>query len=74
MQLQYYSLIYSAVCPRLGNPANGGMVVSGGNPGDMATYYCGKNFELVGDDTLICGTNGMWSPVPPVCTRKLSHK
>ena len=62
------------MCPNLVDPANGAVNVSGRNPGDTATYVCISGFELVGADTLICGTDGMWSPDPPVCTRELSHK
>ena len=62
------------MCPDLENPANGAVMVNGVNPGDTATYTCISGYELVGADTLTCGTDGMWSPEPPVCTRELSHK
>ena len=70
--LLHFSL--EIMCPNLANPANGAVTVSGRNPGDIATYTCNSGFELVGADTLTCGSDGMWSPDPPVCTRELSHK
>ena len=60
-------------CPNLADPANGAVMVEGMNPGDTATYTCNSGFELVGADTLTCGSDGMWSPDLPVCTRELSH-
>ena len=62
------------MCPNLDNPTNGAVTVNGMNPGDTATYTCISGYELVGTDTLTCGSDGMWSPDPPVCTRELSHK
>ena len=61
-------------CPDLENPANGAVTVNGMNPGDTATYTCISGYELVGADTLTCGSDGMWSPEPPMCRRELSHK
>ena len=61
-------------CPEMEHPANGAMMVNRMNPGDTATYTCISGYELVGADTLTCGSNGMWSPEPPVCTRELSHE
>ena len=60
-------------CPNLENPANGAVMVNGMNPGDTAPYTCISGYELVGADTLTCGSDGMWSPEPPVCRRELSH-
>ena len=61
-------------CPDLENPANGAVTGNGMNPGDTATYTCISGYELVGADTLTCGSDRIWSPEPPVCTRELSHK
>ena len=69
--LLHFSL--EITCPDLDNPANGAVMVEGMNPGDTATYTCISDFELVGADTLTCGTDGMWSPELPVCRRELSH-
>ena len=70
--LLHFSL--EITCPGLENPANGAVTVNGINPRDTATYTCISGYELVGADTLTCGSDGMWSPEPPVCTRELSHK
>ena len=40
-------------------------------PGGVANYTCDPGFILVGDRTRICGSDGTWSGVPPVCERKL---
>ena len=67
--LLHFSL--GITCSDLENPANGAVTV---NPGDTVTYTCISGYELVGADTLTCGSDGKWSPEPPVCTRELSHK
>ena len=61
------------ICPNLVDHANGAVNVNGMNPGDTATYVCISGFELVGADTLTCGSDGMWSPDPPVCRCELSE-
>ena len=69
-----YIFTLGITCPDRENPANGAVMVNGMHPGDTATYTCISGYELVGADTLTCGSNGMWSPEPLVCTRELSHK
>ena len=69
-----YIFALGITCPDLENPANGAVTVNGMNPGDTATYTCNSGYELEGAETLTCGSDGMWSPDPPVCTRELSHK
>ena len=54
-------------------PENGEVVVNGMTPGDTAMYSCDMGFELVGDDTVTCGDDGVWSAEPPVCRREFSH-
>ena len=70
----YWVFALEIMCPNLANPANGAVMVSGMNPGDTATYICISGFELVGANIIICGSDGMWGPDPPVCRRELSHK
>ena len=74
--INMYCYLFSLgiTCPDLENPANGAVMVNGMNPGDTAHYTCISGYELVGADTLTCGSDGMWSPDPPVCRRELSHK
>ena len=64
----------SIMCCDLENPTSGAVNVSGRNPEDTATYVCISGFELVGADTLTCGSDGMWSPDPPVCGCEFYHK
>ena len=62
-----------AQCPLL-EIANGGVLLSGVSPEDIATFFCDTGFELVGADTLVCGDDGEWRPDPPVCRCKLSQR
>ena len=57
-------------CPTLTPPANGQVMVNGMTPGDTATYSCNMEFEVVGDNTVTCGDDGVWSTGPPVCRRE----
>ena len=61
------------LCPDLTYPENGQVVMSGMTPGDTAMYSCNVGFELVGADTVTCGSDGVWSVGPPVCIRELFH-
>ena len=56
-------------CPDLQNPQNGQVRQQGNEAGDRATYICNSGYELVGQSTRICQTNGQWSPGEPTCSR-----
>ena len=34
---------------------------------DTATFTCSTGYELVGDSTLTCQSDGTWDSPPPVC-------
>lgn len=38
--------------------------------GSMITFGCAEGFDLVGQGTLNCRSNGQWSPSPPSCEAK----
>ena len=59
-------LQYSIVCDALPNPANGGVFARRGI-GDTATYYCDYGYDLIGDSTVTCQSNGTWLGLPPTC-------
>ena len=65
-----YCASFAAVCPTLGNPANGMVSLTGTSIGDTATYTCNEGHEFVGAPVLNCQSNGMWDNSPPVCKRE----
>ena len=62
-----YSVI---VCPPLRDPTFGRVRLSGNTPGSTATYTCVDRYELDGEPTRTCQSNGQWSGDAPTCTRK----
>ena len=60
-------LIPAIMCPNLVIPANGMVAMTGNLVGDTATYTCDPGFELVGNATQTCLSDGTWSDIPPVC-------
>ena len=64
MCIQFFTVV---PCTILKNPANGTLRLTGTSYGNTATYTCDTGFVLVGSETLICGDDGMWSDLPPVC-------
>ncbi len=59
------------ICPKLDNPDNGRVVVSGLTPSSIADYTCDKGFKLIGTSWRKCLDNGEWSGEAPVCKRTL---
>ena len=43
---------------------------NGNSPGNVATYTCDPDYELVGTSVLVCGDDREWNAEPPVCRRK----
>ena len=58
-------------CNTLSDPANGQVSTSGTTFGETATYSCNTGYNLVGDNTRICGATGNWSGSAPTCERML---
>ena len=58
------------ICPKLTDPTNGNVQVSGLRPGSKAVYKCNVGHVLVGVDTRTCQNNGKWSAQAPICKRK----
>jgi hypothetical protein len=58
------------LCPTLAGPANGAVIHTGVLPGATATYTCDMLYELVGNDTRVCDSNGIWTNSAPTCARK----
>ena len=59
-------------CPVLIAPSNGMIRYNmGTRPVDtVATYTCVTGYTLNGGTTRTCGSDGMWSGLPPVCQCK----
>ena len=70
LRFLYSPVIPSILCPRLDDPLNGMVMWNSLTSEGVATYTCDPGFRLVGDPTHICGSDGTWSGVPPVCERE----
>ena len=66
----HFLSILTALCPNLGNLANGEVSLSGNSEGDRATYACNEGYELVGTPVINCEDGGTWDDPPPTCTRE----
>ena len=51
------------VCDSLSNPAGGAVSITC----STATYSCNNGYNLIGNDTMTCQSNGYWSGQPPIC-------
>ena len=69
----FYDTEIAVACPPLVPPANGAVTQSGLLAGDIATYTCNAAYELMGNDTRVCDSNGIWTNSVPVCTRKYMY-
>ena len=58
------------LCPKLPDPANGDVNVTGRYPGQKAIYSCNEGYQLVGFATRSCSRNGKWSGEAPICKRE----
>ena len=67
---EYLNSSTLARCPILINPPNGIVGVTGNSRGDIATYTCDPNFDLVGASVRECGDDGQWSGEAPMCIRE----
>ena len=60
-------------CPSLTDPSNGTTTCLLGDDGvlsyeDTCTYACSTGYELIGNETRMCQSNGSWSGSPVSCT------
>ena len=60
----------SVRCPNLADPANGRVSQGGNRPRDRASYFCDREYRLVGEASRICQDNGEWSGEAPTCERQ----
>ena len=64
------------VCSDLIEPENGIVIYTNGfvnnrPAGTVATYTCETGYTLSDSESHICGSNGIWSGLPPTCDGKL---
>ena len=59
--------IGSVTCDDLSDPRNGNVDLTGVTVGSRATYSCDRGFELKGDQSRTCQSNGRWSGNNPFC-------
>ena len=58
-------------CRTLTNPVNGQVDTSNGTTfGSIAIYNCSTGYNLYGNVSLTCGSDGTWSESPPTCEGK----
>ena len=62
-------IAYLGYCDEPETPANGDKVVNGNLEGDTVTYSCNNGFNLSGDASRTCRSNGEWSGTQPKCNR-----
>ena len=61
-------------CPKLDDPENGKVEVSGNHPGSKAIHSCTEGYILTGRRVRVCQRNGVWSGKAPTCERKVWYK
>ncbi|XP_064382155.1 sushi, von Willebrand factor type A, EGF and pentraxin domain-containing protein 1-like isoform X4 [Halichondria panicea] len=57
------------ICPKLDDPEDGQVTVTGLTPSSTAEYSCNKGFKLFGTAWRKCQVNGEWSGEAPTCKR-----
>ena len=68
--LTHFSPNPALLCPELGNPENGQVVVEGRKVGSTASYTCNEGYRLHGLQTRTCQFILEWSGSEPRCNRK----
>ena len=73
--LQVVYVLLDILCYNLSAPANGGILscssgrVGVGYGGDICSFTCDSGFELTGNDTRTCQSDGNWSGSDNMCKR-----
>ncbi len=59
---------HSAIeCGSLSDIEDGRVIIASRTVGSTARYICNPGFELVGEETRTCQSDGDWSGVEPYC-------
>ncbi len=62
------------ICPKLDDPEDGQVTVTGLTPSSTAEYSCNKGFKLFGTAWRKCQANGVWSGEAPICKRTYNYR
>ena len=67
------TLCLIVACPSLSNPINGGITCSLGDDGvpsyeDTCSFTCNTGYELTGNGSSFCQSDGSWSDYLAICT------
>ena len=54
-------------CPKLSDPRNGDVDLTGLRVGSKASYSCDRGFKLRGNQVRHCQSNGRWTRQDPSC-------
>ena len=66
----FFMLVYIyAGCGALPHPGNGTVTWTGLTYGSVAVYNCDNGYQVSGDQTRTCMSNGTWSGEEPTCLR-----
>lgn len=61
---------HAAICRPLQRPEHGFISIRGHGVGSVAFYHCSSTYNLIGQRTRKCWSNGMWSGTSPSCRGK----
>ena len=72
MRVMLICFLFILVCPLLTAPSNGMFSCSLGgdgvpSTGDTCTFTCNTGYELTGNHTRTCQSDGSWSDSVPMC-------
>ena len=57
-------------CGSLSDPSDGQVNFTATTEGSVANYTCDTGYDLVGDTTRTCQSDGQWSGSEPTCQSK----
>ena len=56
-------------CRDYGNIPNGERIIEGTREGNVVIFRCNEDFDLLGNQELVCGSDGGWSGAWPLCRK-----
>ena len=59
-----------ATCKKILSISNGQVIKIGIKEGDVVTFVCNLNYELMGEKVLRCMDTGQWNASKPKCKGK----
>ena len=58
-----------AECRDYGSIPNGERIIEGTREGSIVIFRCNEDYDLLGNQQLVCGSDGYWSAAWPVCRK-----